>query len=917
MLSCFLVHVVSILLIACLLQPFDSEPHCESYHTRMFYLRQTLRLSGGQPLREVLRLPAPCRILRPVAPARGQQGTADHRLPLAALSDAGHLFLGPLLVATDATSVAVRQGGAGGPFLCFVNRVHQLRSAPLAALLDRKHTTDTLPIYPPAAKIVSASAGVPWTEVHANVQEAMRVAMRPDAAAAPGTATARHQPPPRDTSLRPVEQGAALVVAPPEGVQVVLQMPRGNLEGVAPRALVLAGAVEALQAGDWAAAWELSTVHRLDLNLLVDFQWPRFLAQAGSFVAALSHAPSEIGDFIFALTVDNTVAPEGLYGSHPNVARGISTRPTATAIEDEGDDAEEDDVEEPTVSGSASGLDLPFDQKVTGVCRALREAMLATQDPRFTLPVLDTYLRSQPPLLGEALRTVKALKEAEVGGAAARGAPSAEAAIRHLLIHVDVDRLYRAALQLYDLPVAYMVIASSQRDPAEYLQELKGFAAMEPEANRRYAIDLSMAQYGSALRHLFEFVESGHPAARFETLVELASTQGLLREALELYGAPGKDARRRQVLDAYGAHLEGRLMMVDAAMAFMAAGSLPAALRCYVAAGVWQMAMVTAGKLGYDAAALRTLAKDVIAQLLQLGQLEAAGQVSLQYLQDADNGVAYLSGAGEWQEALRCAHMCGRPDLVPTVIEPAVAEQSASLLEDVRGNRERIAKYIARWKEVRRRRQELAAALAQAEVDEGAFSRAVDPVDREDAQSEAFSNVTGLSIYTTGTGAGGGGSSIASTLQAPSTIGGRGKKRADKKQKKKNKIQAGSANEELHLVQHIRSLAPLERHLTAAGRICEALVLLGHEADARTLQLQVTRYIDEFQAADAALRADAQSEMRNLSAGPGPAPAGGVQNAAQQLGPLSPALQLAATPGPTIPPVSWKWDILRTTKSTS
>lgn len=34
-----------------------------------------------------------------------------------------------------------------------------------------------------------------------------------------------------------------------------------------------------------AEAWDLATVNRLDLNVLADYCWPRFLAQADAFVA--------------------------------------------------------------------------------------------------------------------------------------------------------------------------------------------------------------------------------------------------------------------------------------------------------------------------------------------------------------------------------------------------------------------------------------------------------------------------------------------------------------------------------------------------------------------------------------------------------------------------------------------------------
>ena len=52
-----------------------------------------------------------------------------------------------------------------------------------------------------------------------------------------------------DIVSRAVEAGALLLAAPPHDVRVVMQLPRGNLETVAPRALVLAAIADSLQAG--------------------------------------------------------------------------------------------------------------------------------------------------------------------------------------------------------------------------------------------------------------------------------------------------------------------------------------------------------------------------------------------------------------------------------------------------------------------------------------------------------------------------------------------------------------------------------------------------------------------------------------------------------------------------------------------
>ena len=75
----------------------------------------------------------------------------------------------------------------------------------------------------------------------------MRAAMRPaDASRA------------ADVRTRRVEEGARIVAAVPGAVDVVLQMPRGNLETVAPRFLALPAVCAALDGERFAAAAALA-----------------------------------------------------------------------------------------------------------------------------------------------------------------------------------------------------------------------------------------------------------------------------------------------------------------------------------------------------------------------------------------------------------------------------------------------------------------------------------------------------------------------------------------------------------------------------------------------------------------------------------------------------------------------------------
>ncbi len=79
-------------------------------------------------------------------------------------------------------------------------------------------------------------------------------------------------------------------------------------------------------------------------------------------------------------------------------------------------------------------------------------------------------------------------------GQQASGCPTAEEGLRHLLLATEVEKTYQAALGMYDLELAYMVVANSQRDPGEYLLELQAFAGIADANLQRHAIDMHLRQ---------------------------------------------------------------------------------------------------------------------------------------------------------------------------------------------------------------------------------------------------------------------------------------------------------------------------------------------------------------------------------------------------------------------------------------
>ncbi|KXZ43844.1 hypothetical protein GPECTOR_79g123 [Gonium pectorale] len=888
-------------------------------------------------------LPAPCTVVRSLPPAAlGQLGAAQEGepAPLLGLSRGGLLAWGSTVISpSDVTSFAVRSYGPGGPALVFTTRKNLLYTVLVSQLLSYTHR-----------ELTADPKAFRGHRREGEMQAAMHAAMRPHAATAAS----------RDVAVRAVEAGAVLVACPagaaapadadgapapaagacgaaagvasaPEAAAVgggaagstlrplseristtpvVLQMPRGNLEGVAPRGLVLAALLGALRAGQYGEAWRLAAVQRVDLNLLVDYQWPAFLSATAAFTAAVRR-PADLCDLLFALRPGSVLAEGGAYAGalewlgEPAVpaldgARGQTLVQGSAPVARTQAAAGRQEAASGAGAGGGAGVGAG---KVTAVCTAVREAVLALPDAhRYLEVVVSSYARSNPPQLEAAMRCIRDAKERELTGAAAAPCPPstssvssapaggghsspADKALKHLLLYVDADELYGTALGMYDMPLAYMVVVNAQKDPGEYMAELGRLGAISPPALQRHAVDVSLRRWGSALRNL---VEAG--PQHFAQALQLARERGLLRQLLQLY--ENDPERRPVVLDAYGEHLEASKRYDDAAVSYMSAGQLEKALRAYRAAGRWRMVFVLAGQLQYDESAVQALAAELADELAASGAAADAAAVLLTYLNDVDNAVRTYCTAHEWREAVRVSHAQWRPDLVETVVAPAAAGAAAALLAEARESEERLRKYGARLADVRARRLAMAAAVVAA--DEGAPA-APGP---EDMQSDVMSLVSGLSIYTDATAAGvpgaagsaaGGGSA---SSRAPSTVGGRrAHKQTKKLQKAATRVRQGSPLEEASLVSHCHSLAPRAATLEEAAQLSELLVLLGHDDDARLLQ----RAVAAWQAAYQEVRDDIHAH---------PVPVEGPGHARAEM-------ERLLQPPPDASAVAWKWDVLR------
>lgn len=93
--------------------------------------------------------------------------------------------------------------------------------------------------------------------------------------------------PETDERCRNIERGGRLVTVTPSNFAVTLQMPRGNLETIYPRALVLAGVRSFIDRKDYRSAYSACRSQIVDVNILHDYAPQQFMENIPLFIRQL------------------------------------------------------------------------------------------------------------------------------------------------------------------------------------------------------------------------------------------------------------------------------------------------------------------------------------------------------------------------------------------------------------------------------------------------------------------------------------------------------------------------------------------------------------------------------------------------------------------------------------------------------
>ncbi|KAK0635005.1 IKI3 family-domain-containing protein [Bombardia bombarda] len=565
-----------------------------------------------------------------------------------------------------------------------------------------------------------------------------------------------------DERCRSVERGAKLVTAMPAKMSIVLQMPRGNLETIFPRAMVLAGIRHLIEQKDYGNAFSSCRSQRVDMNILYDHRPEQFLESIDLFLDQVKDAANVD---LFLSTLKEEDVTQTMY------------RDTKSAA----------------VQPSSELQDPLRPRKINIICDAVLERLRTKKNANLQ-NIITAHVCKSPPALDDGLTVVAELMQEDES--------LAERAVEHICFLVDVNKLYNHALGLYNLDLTLLVAQQSQRDPREYLPSIQELHKM-PTLQRQYAIDDKLGHREKALGHL-------KALGNFDDVQTYVVKHGLYQHALSLYRLEAQN--HRTLIGLYAAHLKSTSHFREAGLAYESLGNCVDATDCYLKAGAscWRECLFTAQQQNPPMIPekLSELAGTLADALLEAKDYAAAATVQLDHLGSVSAAIQCLCKGYLFADALRIVALNKRPDLLESAVDIGLADAFSSSTEFLADCKAQLKAQVPRIAELRKKAREDPLAFYEGEYGGGGGGMDI-PDDVSIAASSRMS--TSASLFTRYTGKGGSVGTVGSNVSRATS---KNRKREEKKRARGRK---GTVYEEEYLVNSVRRL--VERVEATKGEV--------------------------------------------------------------------------------------------------
>lgn len=593
-----------------------------------------------------------------------------------------------------------------------------------------------------------------------------------------------------DERCRAIERGSLLTNVIPSKTSLTLQAPRGNLETIHPRILVLSEVRKKIDNKQYYQAFASCRVNRVDLNLLHDYSPELFMDNIELFINQLNSV--EYID-LFLSDLKNEDVSQTMYKQ--------------TLIESTVEGV--DNIRQKSTEETAS--------KVNRICDAVLSVLLTDKyKGTFLQSVFTAYAYKTPPDLEAALTLVGKDRTAD--------AERAEKSIQHLTFLQDVELLYNTSLGLYDLDLTLLVAQHSQKDPKEYLPFLQELQEQEP-LRKKFMIDDHLERHSKALGYLAEMGD-----AVFEELIEYAVAHELYKDALTIFRR--SEEKQNAILNVYASYLQGKTLYTEAGVVYENLGNYDDALDAYQLGGAWMKALAVAQKPEFDHDKKQDVAQHMAEMTSESRNYHDSATIYLEYLSNVPEALKAFSKGLHFDDALRIAALHPNKEYYEDIIDPGLLEafgQISELLSDCKGQ---VKSQVNRLRELR----------VKKDTDPLEFFGGPEASDAPDNVSIAPTETsTAPSFITRYTGKTGG---TAQTGTSRKTA-----KNRRRQERKKARGKKGSVYEEEYLINSMRRLIErLDQTLPEAERLIDGLIRRNMRDHAYQIQksfVEVLESVDE------------------------------------------------------------------------
>ncbi|GES62588.1 elongator complex protein 1 [Aspergillus terreus] len=466
--------------------------------------------------------------------------------------------------------------------------------------------------------------------------------------------------PETDERCRSIERGGRLVTVMPTIFAVTLQMPRGNIETIYPRALVLAGIRSFIDRKDYRSAYLTCRSQMVDMNIIHDYAPEQFMESVHLFVDQVKRVDF-IDEFLSRLSEDDV--SQTLYKDTLKTSASDDTQPNGN------------------VPVKALGK-----SKVNRIC----DAFLALLEKRMDTNLhnlITAHVCKSPPDLESGLRLVARLRE--------ESPEQAEDAIEHMCFLTDANRLYDNALGLYDLELTLLVAQQAQRDPREYLPFLRKLQKL-PDIRRQFEIDNYLGRWAKALRHL-------HKLNAHDELRAYAIKHVLYKDAIDVYKY--QPEQLHDITHIYADYLYDQSMYKDAGIAYESLSLYTDAYKCYHLAHLWRESMYCAMMVPLSAEELRSHATTLATTLTdESHDYVSAAQIHAEHLHDIPGAARLYCRGSRFADATRLLATHGHQALIPEIVDAGLADSMGSMTDLLADFRGQLNAQVPRIRELRVRR---------------------------------------------------------------------------------------------------------------------------------------------------------------------------------------------------------------------